>query len=101
MLCIDDENSENWYSYRGYIYVNGGERKYIDLDTCLTTGGRYAYLYWECSSLRPDNGEQPFKKIWTKNQVYSCDSYRLLALTDKVVCVHSDKCFSKYKRISV
>ena len=54
-LCLPDDDYGNWNSYKVYLLVNGKDRSYVDLDTCLKKGNRYAYKYGECSLLKPDN----------------------------------------------
>ena len=96
-LCLPDDEYNNWRSYKVYLLVNGEDRSYVDLDTCLDMENRYAYRYGECSLLAPDNNEgYGFYKVG--DQVYYCD-WLLLTLLDKVMWISYTSCISKFSRV--
>ena len=82
-----------------YLYVNGKDKSYVDLDTCLRMGNRYAYRWGECSLLKPDNsGERSFYQGGDRNLVYFCDSC-LITLPNKVMCISYGACIFKFGEV--
>ena len=90
-MCLLENGTTIWDAYRLYIYENNGERKYVDLETCLGMGGMHAYKNWKCSPLEPDNSKGKFKQQYDWNSIWECDGF-LLAQSDKVECVAYSYC---------